>query len=239
MRPALTSHFQCWFQPPTDVKNWVNARGFNYDSPGNSELISLSCSEASLPGSSFATNEINDDHTGVTERYAYRRQYDDRSDFTFYVDHARKEGSYNVIWFFENWMSYIVDEQYNSINRPSLDNENYFYRIRFPEQYQSDIYINKFEKDFQGSYLQYKFKQAYPISINSIPVSYESSQLLKCTVSFTYTRYLVQRVPISFTSPSPIPQPPSPVPPPGPLYQTPTPSPSPTANPNQSTRQRR
>ena len=39
--------------------------------------------------------------------------------------------------------------------------------------------------------LQYKFVNAYPISINSIPVSYDTSQLLKCTVSFYYSRYVV------------------------------------------------
>lgn len=211
MRPALTSHFQCWFTPTTDVVNWISARGFNYFSVGNPELISLSCSEASLPGSSLATNDINDDYTGVTERHAYRRQYDDRADFTFYVDHGRKEGSYNIIWFFENWISYIADEQYNSANRPGVDSETYFYRVKFPKQYQTDIFINKFEKDFQGTYLQYKFKQAYPVSFNSIPVSYDSSQLLKCTVSFSYSRYIMQRIPISFagittTTPPSVPQ---------------------------------
>ena len=41
--------------------------------------------------------------------------------------------------------------------------------------------------------ITYKFINAYPISINSIPVSYDSSQLLKCTVSFTYSRYVISR----------------------------------------------
>ena len=41
--------------------------------------------------------------------------------------------------------------------------------------------------------MNYKFINAYPISINSIPVSYDSSQLLKCTVSFTYSRYIISR----------------------------------------------
>ena len=53
--------------------------------------------------------------------------------------------------------------------------------------------MNKFERDYEGRYLRYRFLQAYPISINSMPVSYDSSQLLKCTVSFTYTRYVVSQ----------------------------------------------
>lgn len=188
LRPALTSHYQCWFNPPKDVENWLIKKGFNYKF--NLELISLSCTEASLPGSSFMTNEINDDYTGITERHAYRRTYDDRADFTFYVDHGRSDGNYNVLWFFEKWMQYISNEDESL----GLDTREFNYRIRYPQNYQTDnLFVNKFERDFAGQYLQYKFMQAYPISINSIPVSYESSQLLKCTVSFTYTRYLTKR----------------------------------------------
>jgi hypothetical protein len=196
LQPALTSHFQCWFDLPPPIKgqqsvaDWIKKyRGLDYFS--NKELISLSCSEASLPGSLLMTNEINDDHTGVTERHAYRRQYDERSDFTFYIDYGRNDGNYNVLWFFEQWMQYIVNEQYVE----GLDDNNYFYRVNFPKTYQGSIIINKFERDFlqNGGYLEYKFLNAYPINITSIPVSYESSQLLKCTVSFTYIRYIARR----------------------------------------------
>lgn len=211
LRPALTSHFQCWFNPPLEVIQWSSDRGFNYN--GNEEFISLSCSEASLPGSSLTTNEINDDYTGTTERHAYRRQYDDRADFTFYVDHGRPGGSYDIIWFFEMWISFIANEQRNNTLPPPLDKlfpdifknvtegginrPNYNYRVNYPDSYRSTIYVNKFEKDYEDRYLRYDFLQAYPISINSMPVSYESSQLLKCTVSFTYTRYVINRVLVS------------------------------------------
>jgi hypothetical protein len=188
LRPALTSHYQCWFNPPNPVINWLKTKQLDYIF--NKELISLSCSEASLPGSSLMTNEINDDYTGVTERHAYRKTYDDRIDFTFYVDHGRSDGNYNILWFFEKWMQYIANEE----DALGLDTRQFYYRFRFPENYQTDnLFINKFERDLAGQYLQYKFMQAYPISINSIPVSYDSSQLLKVTVSFTYTRYLTKR----------------------------------------------
>ena len=180
LRPALTSHFQCWFNPPQVVRKYYDA-----------ELISLLCSEASLPGSSLLTNEINDDRTGVTERLSYRKQYDDRADFTFYVDYGRQSGSYNLILFFEEWIRYTVNET------ETAEDPNYFYRANYPDGndgYRSPaIYINKFERDFTGGYLEYKFLKAYPISITSMPVSYDSSELLKCTVSFAYTRYVLRR----------------------------------------------
>lgn len=192
LRPALTSHFQCWFNPPQNVKNFLVQRnkagvGIPYD--GNQEFFSLSCSEASLPGSSLATHELNNDFTGVTERHAYRRLYDDRADFTFYVDH-----DHNIIKFFENWISYIANEQFtNQDGTPNrgIESSDYFYRVNYPDTYRTEIYINKFERDYQGRYTRYRFFQAYPISINSMPVSYDSSSLLKCTVSFTYTRYFI------------------------------------------------
>ena len=192
LRPALTSNFLCAFDPPERVSKFLNARsvaGFSENTSQNQELIRLSCSEASLPGSSLATNEINNDYTGVTERHAYRRLYDDRADFTFYVD-----SEYRIIDFFENWISYVVGED----NLTGQEKKTYNYRVNFPDYYKTEnLYITKFEKDYtraeRGIPLTYKFINAYPISINSMPVSYDSSQLLKCTVSFTYSRYVLSR----------------------------------------------
>lgn len=195
LKPALTSHFQCWFNPSSAARAWINSNGFNYT--GNAEFVSLSCCDASLPGSSFVTNEITSDYHGVTEKHVYRRQFDDRADFTFYVDHNGSEDgkkSHDIIWFFENWISFIVDESQGARGgKPGSTSYNYFYRARFPSEYQTNIFINKFERDYKGTYLEYVFLQAYPLSISSMPVSYESSQLLKCTVSFSYTRYLINR----------------------------------------------
>jgi hypothetical protein len=205
MRPATTSHFLCQFQPPAGIQSFASSRaedGFlgatAYNDSGGAELIELSCANASLPGSSLATHEINNDFTGVTERHAYRRQYDERSDFTFYVD-----SDYRIIDFFENWMSYIVGED----NLDEQGNRNYSYRMNFPDGpngYKTDqLYITKFEKDYNTpqelgvelapALLTYQFINAFPISINSMPVSYEGSEVLKCTVSFTYSRYIIMK----------------------------------------------
>jgi hypothetical protein len=118
------------------------------------------------------------DHTGVTERHAYRRQYNPTSSFTFYVDH-----DYEIITTFEKWIGFIVNEQQSSA-------DNYSYRVNFPKEYQTSIYIKKFEKDY-NRILEYKFIQAYPISIDQMPVTYNASDLLKCTVNFNFSRYLI------------------------------------------------
>ena len=185
LSPALTSHFQCWFYPPPQVRSLLEG------DERDDRFISLSCSEASLPGTSLATNEMINDHTGVTERHAYRRQYDATSSFTFYVDH-----DYTMLTFFEKWIGFIVNEPNLDLSERSefeLNRDDYFYRVNFPKEYQTAIYIKKFEKDYNnGKMLQYKFLKSYPVSIDSMPVTYEASQVLKCTVNFNFSRYWVE-----------------------------------------------
>jgi hypothetical protein len=204
LQPALTTHYQVWIDPSSipfaDMGRKTLSKFMGYlDSrlPGSSELLLISCSEASLPGSSLTTQELNDDYTGITQRHAYRRLYDDRIDFTFYVNQT-----YDQIRFFERWMQWISGEQI------STNEENHFVRFRFPQTYKTTIFIDKFERNAQirtgknvetngphtGEKLTYEFINAFPISINSMPVSYDSSQLLKCTVAFSYDRYLMKNI---------------------------------------------
>ena len=201
MRPALTSHYSVYFNVAriqnitTTDGNKIKSETFfknrgAYLNTEDTELLTLSCTEASLPGSSFATHEINNDFTGVTERHVYRRQYDDRIDFTFYVDH-----DYKIIKFFETWMSWIVGEDQFTEQAKS----QYSYRVKFPVDYKVDLFVQKFEKDLT-TYAEYTFIGAYPISITSMPISYDSSQLLKCTVSFTYTRYYLENLKLNINS---------------------------------------
>ena len=51
--------------------------------------------------------------------------------------------------------------------------------------------------------MTYKFVDIFPISINSMSVSYDASSLLKCTVAFSYVRYFIDRAsPSGSTSPT-------------------------------------
>ena len=193
LRPALTSHFAVTIPKPPggEFDEFLKDNGVIL----NQGKLNLMCSEAVLPGSNLATFEINDNFHGVTERHAYRRVYDDRIDLTFYVN-ADEVGSYLPIRYFETWMKYIVDESRGKQpdkNAGSEDRE-YFYRVRYPEGtngYTSNgLTVTKFERDYTQT-LEYKFIRSFPISINSMPVSYDSSSLLKCTVSMSYIRYVL------------------------------------------------
>lgn len=197
MRPSLTSYFVVEIPLPngelgSKLKEILGA---------DQEKLNLHCAEASLPGSSLATYEINDDRTGVTERHAYRRIFDDRIDFTFYVD-AEK---YLPITFFETWMRSIVNEDpnLNPFDTPglpprpdqtpvNLKSKAYNYRVKYPDNYMADqgLKVFKFERDY-SNILEYEFIRSFPVSMNSMPVSYDGNDLLRCTVSMTYIRYLM------------------------------------------------
>ena len=194
LKPATTSHFEV--EIPI-----INALSKKYDGLKHNQ-IQLLCSEASLPGSNLATFEINNDRMGVTEKHVHRRIFDDRIDLTFYVD----AGAYKPITFFEDWINYITSPAEDSIQIQSAplqkEDGNYFYRMRYPQgdtgyMAQQGLKVTKFEKDqaYGGGAIEYKFVNAFPLAINSMPVSYDASSLLKCTVSMSYIRYIVTQIP--------------------------------------------
>ena len=184
LSPALTSHFEVVIGIPKDLQSVLGI---------NQERLNLMCSEASLPGSQLTTLELTNDRTGVTEKHAYRRLFDDRLDLTFYVDAK----NYIPIKFFETWIQYIMNE-----NPQETIRKNYAYRVKYPDDYISDqgLIVRKFEKDYK-SVLEYEFVRSFPLAISSMSVSYDASSLLKCQVSMSYIRYILKGInsPVSAT----------------------------------------
>ena len=177
LRPSLTSYFAVQIPLPNGKVRSKLEEVLGADQ----EQLNLLCSETSLPGSQLTTMDINNDRTGVTEKHAYRRMFDDRIDFTFYVDAS----NYLPIRFFETWIKGIVNEDEKS------KNINYNYRPTYPDEYVADqgLKIFKFERDYQ-QFMTYEFIRSFPLSISSMPVSYSGNDLLKCTVSMSYIRYI-------------------------------------------------
>ena len=186
LNPALTSQYHVNIGKPF---NDAGFDGFLSQIGGNhkQDQLNLQCCEAQLPGSQLATSEITNDFPGVTERHVYRRQFDDRIDLNFYCDAEQ----YLPIRFFEAWMNYITN------TGEDIEKENYFYRMKFPSKYKGPLEVTKFEKNIKSKKavkpLTYKFVNAFPLSISSMPVTYDSSDLLKCNVSFAYSRYYIDK----------------------------------------------
>jgi hypothetical protein len=194
LHPALTSHFEVKIElpPGLDLK-YLTANGVKYDQG----KLNLLCSDAILPGSQLATHSITGDFHGATHKHAYRKQFDDRIDLSFYVDAE----NYLPIRFFESWMKYISGEQITPApGRPGVASKEYFYRMNYPKDYicNQGFEVIKFErssigdaKGTKGGTMIYKFVDVFPLSVNSMSVSYDASSLLKCTVGFSYVRYFI------------------------------------------------
>ena len=187
LNPATTSHFQVSVSfLSNEFNRYKRELGLNLDQG----RLNILCSETSLPGSRFLTSEINNNLPGVRERHVYRRSYDDQINLTFYCD----ADQYLPIRFFEAWMNFIAG---TSISE-NVANQKYSYRVKFPDQYQKDssLEITKFEKNLDSrrktKILTYKFVNCFPLAINTMPVSYDASNLLKCTVGMAYTRYFIE-----------------------------------------------
>ena len=196
LTPATTSHFEVEIGLPGSGVGQTNN-----SPPAGAELrkklnellggsvqqdrLNIMCSDVSLPGSSLATLELTNDRHGVTEKHAYRRIFEDRIDLTFYVD----ANGYLPIKFFETWMSEIMNEDSDDAR-----DKSYFYRSKYPDEYMADqgLKITKFERDHNRS-IEYEFFRTFPLAINSMPVTYDASSLLKCTVSMCYIRYILRK----------------------------------------------
>tara|TARA_B100000902_G_C27017165_1_gene767785 strand:+ start:55 stop:789 length:735 start_codon:yes stop_codon:yes gene_type:complete len=178
---------------PSAVRSKVRLNNFDYDN------INLMCCEANLPGSSINTHEVTNDYHGVTEKMGYRRMYDESVGLTFYVDR-----NYKVIELIEGWMDYITGID----NKGTYKGPYASYRMSYPNTYKENMFLTKFERDSfvrdfsstrgdskttSRSVLDYTFVQAFPLSLTAIPVSYDASSVLKCSVSFNFIRYVSER----------------------------------------------
>lgn len=159
----------------------------------NNEVINFSAYEAVIPGSSFELGQVFGDRQGVTEQYPTKRVYPP-VDVSFYVD-----SDYNVIKFFDTWMSEI-----------SVKSNNF--RFNYPggkEGCETDVIITKFEREFRGpktrlsssgtageiiepKQVRYLLRNAFPSNIISLPVSYSQSDVLRTTITFNYDYYDIE-----------------------------------------------
>ena len=189
---AQTSQFRAVLQIGTlpFTKNYNPQGGRFYDD------LSFLCNSTSLPGSSFSTTENLQDYYGVNQKYAYRRDFDDLS-LDFYVD-----AKYQTLKFFEQWMDYISspngDSNYSVVTDSDPSSEIAFYRFKYPREqggYKCRIDLHKFDRDYDKTKndILYSFVNAFPRSLSSMPVSYDGSSLLKCSVTFAFDRYFVNR----------------------------------------------
>jgi hypothetical protein len=184
---AQTSHYQVIFGGLSpDLQFYLSQKGV--DPRFIAESVGLLCSSASLPGSTHDTAQINGNFSGVIEKFAHTRIFTEIQ-LEFLID-----SEYKVLKFLEYWIEYI-----SSGSNVSQARDGYFFRMKYPYPdkngrgggYKCDqTKILKFDRDYKNE-VQYNFYGMFPLSLSSLSVSYDESQILKASASFNYERYVV------------------------------------------------
>ena len=152
------------------------------------QKMSLMCTQAELPGTSFVPSSAIGHRQGIQEEFPNLRIFPPLN-LVFYAD-----ADHVIIEVLESWMSYI-----NPIFNSGIRDENAFTRFNYPEDYKETIHITKFERDtfiresrnasYQSDLTSYEFVNVWPIDLTSMRVAYGDSNVLRCSVQFAYDRF--------------------------------------------------
>jgi len=146
--------------------------------------MSLLCTQAEIPGTSFTTDLAVGHHQGIQESFPNLRNFPPLN-LTFYCD-----ADMVILEVLERWMSFI---------NPVKNKRDYaaFSRFEYPEDYKEILHVTKFERDtfsekkgsYQSGMAQYEFVNVWPTDLTSMRVAYGEPNVLQCSVQFAYDRF--------------------------------------------------
>lgn len=217
--PALSNTYKVTFQQgplissSSSNKLWGNLSevlvGFNRaelegDAIGNSPaaMISMFCDEAVLPGVQAATGQINGLYTGSgTFNYPHTRIFNDLT-LSWICDANMTPMKFLQVWmdtifvdYDREGNAYKIKNQKNSSDRSMVRDRNRTTRLNYPDEYSLQLTILKAERGSQSETerpsIAYVFDNTFPYTIDTTPLSFGTSQLVKVTANFYYDRYQV------------------------------------------------
>ena len=200
-RPSLDTFYQVEFAFGK-TSNWLSetlkttgsrfgtAQGQNRtQGRGLEQKMSLLCTQAELPGTSFVESTAIGHRQGIQESFPNLRNFPPLN-LVFYVD-----ADHVILEVLESWMSYI-----NPISTEDSDVDYAFSRFNYPDDYKEVIRVTKFERDtfiedsrdasYQSDLTCYKFKNIWPKNMTSMRVAYGDSNVLRCNLELAYDRFI-------------------------------------------------
>tara|TARA_B100000927_G_scaffold231727_1_gene191757 strand:+ start:8067 stop:8699 length:633 start_codon:yes stop_codon:yes gene_type:complete len=138
--------------------------------------ISILCQSVTLPGRSISTFEHQDVRTMNKHPYTV---IDEDVTMSFLLTN-----DYYMRQMFDNWMSGIFD--------------NDSYRVGYKKDFSVDVVIQQLNQKNIPVY-GVRLEKAFPVSMDSIELSQDSSDLVRMSVTFAYDKY-VPEGPISSTA---------------------------------------
>ena len=184
-RPSVDTQYQVIFSFG-NYQNWLESTG---NAIGKSrtngldfrEKMSIMCTEAELPGTSFQTSLAVGHHQGIQEEFPNLRTFPPLN-LTFYVD-----ADHVILEVLETWMTYI-----NPITN-NKRNFNAFGRFNYPESYKEIMHVTKFERDAfengKSKLSSYEFVNVWPTNLASMRVAYGETNVLRLSVQLAYDRF--------------------------------------------------
>lgn len=164
------------------LQSELSAAGFTSREPGDALYnMELLCEEASLPGMMANTGQTTGVILGEGQiNYAHTKSFQDLT-LGWTCD-----ANLSSLKFLNAWMRAIFPEEGNQQFTRT--------RLNYPDEYRCrTMTILKAERNSSGTVNRggglYTFYEVWPYSIQSTPLSYGSSQLLKVTASFYYRNW--------------------------------------------------
>lgn len=175
--------------------------------PG-SDIYKIFCDEATLPPSQAATGQVTGISLGEGQRsYPHTKMYTDMS--LGWMCDANME----PYKFVQSWWQYIfqefdpaggeistLDQQkfgatYAEMLAATEKPSNRITRLHYPDDYYCTIRIAKAERGPGGEVERVSaihiLQDAFPYTVDSVPLSFGQSQLTKCTANFYYSKHRV------------------------------------------------
>jgi hypothetical protein len=162
------------------------------------DLMSIRCETVSIPGFDFLSADGPPRMGyGAIEKHPYVPGFSGMS-LTFLMD--SKSEIYN---FFYDWTMSIVNfkGQGGKNYRGNTDNGWKPYEVGYKDGYKTDMIITVYDgskredsdKVAGNEVLSLKVWSAFPLGLPSIPLAWESSELIRLTVPFSYTDFEIFR----------------------------------------------
>lgn len=146
------------------------------------------CDEATLPGHQVATGNVTR-YAGAAPLYYPTVPIYNDIQLSFMCD-----AKMTPLHLLNRWMKYIyVDSDDNGRDDDYQTSEENGRRLRYPNEYQAEMRLFKTERskesDSGAISSSYYLYDLWPYSVDSVPLSYGSSQLVKVTANFYYRRW--------------------------------------------------
>ena len=173
---AKSCRYAVVIEPPRKLNNIQTLGIGNLDNPmefGVARELTYLCEATEFPGRGFENLDIR--YYGPNFKLPFKTSYEDIN-MTFLCRNESLERE-----FFDDWMELI--------------NPTSTYNFSFRDDYSTTIRIYHFSEvedmsaEFPGATYAFTLYDAYPILVNSQPVTWADDNFLRLTISFTYTKW--------------------------------------------------